>query len=222
MRNQQMIDNNSLSHIIAEKITEQIMTGELQPGEKVVETVYADEYGTSRAPIREALYLLTIEGLVERIPRKGAIVKGYTESEIYDLLEIRMMLETLALERIATSGVNDLFLEEMENLIPLMEQTEHDNKSYAQLNQKYHLNIIQMSNSEIIKNMYSRLGIPLLSLQRMSFLEEKNIQKSVHEHRLINSMLKENRIEEAKEILQKHNQDVIGRVEDTLQQQGRK
>lgn len=208
----QFIDNNSLSHIIAEKITEQIMTGELHPGEKVVETSYAEEFGTSRAPIREALYLLTIEGLIERIPRKGAVVKGYSESEIRDLLEIRMMLETLAINRISDSGVNISIINEMERLIPSMIKVENDPKSYAELNQKYHLFIIEMSKSEIIKNMYSRLGIPLLSLQRMSFLEEKNIQKSIEEHRLIVERLRKNKIHEAREILQKHNQDVIGRV----------
>src|SRR5699024_7488088 len=90
------VDNNSLSHIIAEKITEQIIRGAIRPGEKIVETVYAEEFGTSRAPVREALYLLTIQGLVERIPRRGAVVKGYSDDEIRNILEIRMFLESLA------------------------------------------------------------------------------------------------------------------------------
>ncbi|WP_240376842.1 GntR family transcriptional regulator [Bacillus piscicola] len=216
MKEQRTIDNNSLSHIIAEKITEQIMTGELKPGEKVVETVYADEFGTSRAPIREALYLLTIEGLIERTPRKGATVKGYTEAEIYDLLEIRMMLEALAMERIAVMPAEEICVDKMEKLIPEMEKAEQDNIEYAKLNQEYHLALIEMTKSEIIKGMYSRLGLPLLSLQRMTFLEEKNTHKSVREHRLINKLLREHNVAEAKDVLQKHNADVIERVKSKL------
>ncbi|WP_085522080.1 GntR family transcriptional regulator [Tuberibacillus sp. Marseille-P3662] len=212
----QMIDNNSLSYLIAEKIAEQIITGELVPGEKVVETAYASEFGTSRAPIREALYLLTIEGLIERIPRKGAVVKGYTESEAYDLLEIRIMLESMAMKRISVVGVNQSIIKEMENKVKLMDEVENDNQDYANLNHQFHLHLIEMSQSSIIKNMYSRLGIPLLSLQRISFLEEKNMQKSLREHQLIVNLLKEGRSEEAHSILEKHNQDVISRVDDQI------
>jgi DNA-binding GntR family transcriptional regulator len=215
MGNRHEIDNNSLSNIIAEKITEQIITGELQPGEKIVETVYAEEYGTSRAPIREALYLLTIEGLVERVPRKGAVVKGYTNFEMYDLLEIRMMLEDLAMKRIEENGVIHGIADEMERLIPLMEDAD-SHEEYASLNHSFHSLIVRMSKSEVIMNMYSRLGLPLLTLQTMSFLEERYILKSLQEHRLILEMLKIDRFDRAHEILRKHNQDVIGRVENTL------
>ncbi|HET7629405.1 MAG TPA: GntR family transcriptional regulator [Bacillales bacterium] len=220
MGKRQEIDNNSLSKIIAEKITEQIITGELQPGEKIVETVYADEYGTSRAPIREALYLLTIEGLVERVPRKGAVVKGYTNFEMYDLLEIRMMLEDLTMRRIRETGIVVELVDEMEKLIPFMEEAK-SHEEYATLNHQFHSLIVKMSQSEVIMNMYARLGLPLLTLQTMSFLEERYILKSLQEHRLIIEMLKINRFDKAHEILQKHNQDVIGRVENTIAEKKR-
>ena len=221
MNHKKLIDNNSLSNIIAEKITEQIMTGELQPGEKIVETTYADQYGTSRAPIREALYLLAIEGIVERVPRKGTVVKGYTDFEMYDLLEIRMMLENLAMKRIAENGVAPSIIEEMESLIPLMEKADSQER-YADLNHKFHLLIIKMTRSEIIMNMYSRLGLPLLTLQTMSFMEERHILKSLQEHRVIIEMLKIGHVQRAHEILEQHNRDMITRVEKTLSEKKNK
>lgn len=196
------------------------MTGGLQPGEKIVETAYAEEFGTSRAPVREALYLLTTEGLVERIPRKGAVVKGYSEFEIQNLLEIRMMLESLAMKRVASNGADTTLVKKMEDLIPLMKQAkqDHDREEYAQLNRRYHHIMIEMSRSEIIHNMYGRLGLPLLSLQRMSFIEEKNIEKSILEHELMVKHIKENSIEEAHAILQRHNEESIRRIEETLRE----
>ena len=209
----EIFNNNSLSRLIAEKITEEIVTGELKPGEKLVETNYADEFGTSRAPIREALYLLTIEGLVERIPRKGTLVKGYTNQDIKDLLEIRMMLESLAMERIAEFGVVETLIEKMENIIDKMKKINNSYKTYASLNHDYHMCIVEMSQSEMIKNMYTRLGLPLLTLQRISFLKEENIKKSLDDHILIVKMLKENKVDEAKKVLTKHNDNVVQRVD---------
>ncbi len=59
----------------------------------------AGRFGTSRASIREALYLLAQKGIVERIPRKGAVVRRYTPCEIEEIYKVRVTLEELALER---------------------------------------------------------------------------------------------------------------------------
>ncbi|MGM0876056.1 MAG: GntR family transcriptional regulator [Bacillota bacterium] len=207
--------NNALSNSIAEYITEQIITGELQPGEKLVEHSYAEEYGTSRAPVREAIYLLAIEGLVERIPRKGAVVKKYTENEIYDLLEIRNMLENMGMDRIKKHGTDQGLLKEMNQLLEQMKKVE-DVYSYTQLNHSFHMCLIKMSKSETIKNMYSRLGWPLLRIQSVSFANEGNIEKSIEEHEIIVKLLAEQNMTELSAVLSKHNEDVISSVQKKL------
>ncbi|OLS36549.1 GntR family transcriptional regulator [Alkalihalophilus pseudofirmus] len=204
--------DNSLSTQIAKKITQQIISGELQPGEKLSEYMYADEFGTSRAPVREALYLLTIEGLVERIPRKGALVKGYSPSEIFDLLEIRTMLEELAMKRIKERGVQSISLERMNLLLDKMYK-EEDSRAYTHLNHDFHMCLIEMSGSEIISKMYERLEMPLLSIQNMSFSASGNIEKSIKEHKLLLQLLQENQVEVALELLNKHNRDVIESIQ---------
>lgn len=207
--------NNALSNSIAEHITEQIITGELKPGEKLIEQIYAEEYGTSRAPVREAIYLLAIEGLVERIPRKGAIVKEYTENEIYDLLEIRNMLENMAMNRIKKHGTEQALLEEMNQLLKEMKKVESVH-SYTQLNHSFHICLIKMSKSETIKDMYSRLGWPLLRIQSLSFAYEGNIEKSILEHEIIVRLLAEQNMTELSIVLQKHNEDVISNIKKKL------
>ena len=207
--------NNALSKAIAEHISEQIITGILKPGEKLIELNYAQEYGTSRAPVREAIYLLTIEGLVERIPRKGAIVKEYTENEIYDLLEIRNMLENMAMERIKQHGTSPELLMEMSQLLTDMKKT-NDIQSYTQLNHAFHMCLIKMSKSETIKTMYSRLGWPLLRIQSLSFGNEGNIEKSIDEHETILQLLNEQHMTDLSILLQKHNIDVISSIQKKL------
>ncbi|SIR71408.1 DNA-binding transcriptional regulator, GntR family [Peribacillus simplex] len=207
--------DNALSKSIAEHITEQIITGVLKPGEKLVELIYAEEYGTSRAPVREAIYLLAKEGLVERIPRKGAIVKEYTENEIYDLLEIRNMLENMAMERIKKHGIDQILLREMKQQLKEMKEIENIH-TYTQLNHSFHTCLIKMSKSETIKNMYSQLGWPLLRIQSLSFSNGNNIEKSISEHEIILQLLVDQNMNELTEVLQKHNLDVISSIQKML------
>ncbi|WP_019119459.1 GntR family transcriptional regulator [Brevibacillus massiliensis] len=209
------LSKNALSNRIAEHITEQIITGELKPGEKLIENTYAEEYGTSRAPVREAIFLLSIEGLVERIPRKGAVVKGYTEAEIYDLLEIRTMLESLAMKRIEEHGVDTEVIEKMDQVLQEMKD-EKAIKKYTQYNYAFHMCLIEMSKSQVIKNVYSRLELPLQRVQSLSFANEGKIEKSVSEHSIIVRMLKDGKIAEAARILEKHNSDVIESIQKSL------
>jgi DNA-binding GntR family transcriptional regulator len=211
---------NALSNHIAEHITDQIIKGELIPGDKLIEHIYAEEYGTSRAPVREAIYLLSIEGLVERIPRKGAVVKEHTENEIYDLLEIRNMLETMAIERIGRNGVDQVELQKMADILKEMKDKTEVHQ-YTQLNHSFHMTLVEMSKSETIKTMYSRLGWPLLRIQSLSFANNGNIEKSVKEHQMLIEFLREENIQEAAILLERHNEDVISSMKKKLGSQNK-
>ncbi|MDQ0159861.1 GntR family transcriptional regulator [Alkalibacillus salilacus] len=78
----------SLPQSISKEILRKIMKGELVSGDKIVEENIASELETSRAPVREALYLLQVNGIVDRIPRKGTIVKSFTRDDISDYVEV--------------------------------------------------------------------------------------------------------------------------------------
>lgn len=88
----------SLPEQIAKYILEKIMKGEIGPGHKIVEEHFAQELKTSRAPVREALYLLQISNIVERIPRKGTLVKSFSSTEIREYTEVMIGLFQMALE----------------------------------------------------------------------------------------------------------------------------
>lgn len=207
--------NKSLSKMIAKDITAQIITGELNPGDKLVEKEYAEVYGTSRAPVREAVYLLTTEGLVERIPRRGAVVKEYTNDDIFDLLQIRNMLEMMAVERIMIHGPDQKILNEMKDNIKKM-KLETAIYSYTKLNHSFHMCIVRMSRSKSILETYSRLGWPLLRIQNLSFSQDGNIQKSVAEHEEIYELIKKQKMEELIKLLSEHNEYVITSIRKIL------
>jgi DNA-binding GntR family transcriptional regulator len=84
-----------LTTLIARAIRERILTGELAPGDRLVEARLSEELGVSRVPVREALRALAADGVVTIEPRRGASVTSYSDEHIQELVEVRATLESL-------------------------------------------------------------------------------------------------------------------------------
>ena len=87
-----------LRELVFKTLRELILTGELKPGERLMEIHLANKLGVSRTPIREAMRKLELEGLVVMEPRKGAEVAQITEKSMKDVLEVRKILDRLSVE----------------------------------------------------------------------------------------------------------------------------
>lgn len=84
---------------IAEYLSEKIIHMEIKPGERLFESKIADELGVSRSPVREAFYILHQQFLVEFLPRRGAIVAGFSIKFIEDLYDVLKSLYLLLAEK---------------------------------------------------------------------------------------------------------------------------
>lgn len=97
-----------LRDVVFQTLRRAIITGELPPGERLMEISLANQLGVSRTPVREAIRKLELEGLVTMIPRKGAQVARISEDNLKDVIEIRSALEefavSLACQRIDEDG----------------------------------------------------------------------------------------------------------------------
>lgn len=89
----------SLADHVAGQLREAIVSGRYQAGERLVERKLAGELGVSHIPIREALARLVDEGLVERLPRRGARVAALSERDVEELISLRTLLEQFVAER---------------------------------------------------------------------------------------------------------------------------
>ena len=101
-----------LRDVVFNTLRKAILTGQLKPGERLMEVHLANKLGVSRTPIREAIRKLELEGLVIMIPRRGAEVAQITEKSLKDVLEVRRALDVLsvelACERITQEGMEEL------------------------------------------------------------------------------------------------------------------
>ncbi len=87
-----------LREVVFNTLRDAIVHGKFEPGERLMEISLANRLGVSRTPVREAIRMLELEGLVVMIPRRGAEVARITEKDLRDAMEIRITLEQLAVE----------------------------------------------------------------------------------------------------------------------------
>lgn len=125
----------SLANEIAESLREDILSGALQPGERVGVVEIATAFGTSQAPVREALALLRAKGLFVTLHRRGTFVSTVSEADARAAYEVRSRLDayvtTETLNRVTEDNLNDLtiLVEKMRDaaaLGDLEDMTRHD------------------------------------------------------------------------------------------------
>ena len=194
-----------LRDVVFNTLRQAILKGELKPGERLMEIALAEKLGVSRTPIREAMRKLEQEGLVVMIPRRGAQVANITEKDLNDVLEVRIALENVAIEkacdRMSEEEMSRLWLAAKEfehtiaegNLVKLAEADVafHDAINMATDNQK----LIQILNN-LREQMYR---------YRVEYLKNNEVyEQLLEEHEfLIQAVIKHDKAQ-AKDIICRH------------------
>lgn len=101
------LEASSLVDLAVRRLRSEILSGALVPGERLVEEQLTRRFGTSRAPLREALRLLGQQGLVEHLPRRGVRVTELSARDIDELFSLRDALERFAVECALGRGTRD-------------------------------------------------------------------------------------------------------------------
>ncbi|MCC6682219.1 MAG: GntR family transcriptional regulator [Phycisphaeraceae bacterium] len=107
---------SSMQQRAYEHVRHQIMTGEYSPGIRLDYRLVGREIGVSATPVREAMHRLEMEGLVELVPRLGAVVKKLDRTELREYFGVREAIESYAVSRAAES-INEYQLTYLEELL---------------------------------------------------------------------------------------------------------
>ncbi len=95
------MDNSVLTENAYNFILNQILNGEIKPGDRIREDLIAEQMGTSRTPVREAVNQLSQNGFITYLKRKGLYCVELSKKELLNLLDLRMALEDLSYRRCA-------------------------------------------------------------------------------------------------------------------------
>ncbi len=140
---------------IADMLREAILDGELKPGEALIESDLANVFKVSRAPLREALQVLTTEGLVEVFPYHGTIVRTLTAKDIEELYSLRTVLETFAVQRVIERA-DTAAVEQLTEIYAAMHQAAMagDLKSVSREDRSFHTTLIKLSQHDLLLTMW--------------------------------------------------------------------
>ena len=122
----------TLRHRIVEIIRQAITTGDLSPGDRIVELRLAKQLGVGNTAVREALFELERAGLVTRIPNKGSFITKTTLEDAQQIFRVRKELEGLAVE-LALEHMSAAYLDMLQGLVDAMKDRRRDQRFRALL-----------------------------------------------------------------------------------------
>lgn len=194
-----------LREVVFNTLREAILTGELEPGEHLMEVKLANKLGVSRTPIREAIRKLELEGLVVMTPRRSAEVARITKEDLIDVLEVRRVLECLAIELCCKNRT-------IEEIVLLKENLESF-KSCIKENDLTKIAVTDVQFHEIIykSTANKRLNQILFNLReqmyryRLEYIKDRQTRDNlILEHQEIIDSIEERDIERAKKAILLH------------------
>jgi DNA-binding GntR family transcriptional regulator len=156
---QQSSETGSLSDRVHRRLRQEIITGKIPGGTRLVESTLAAEMNVSRTPVREALHNLALEGLLYAIPRAGYIVEEMTDRDIRDLFEIRLDIEKIAARR-ALDRIHSSELESLVSNLIRMDQVLQSGllQNLAELDQEFHDIIYKATRSKTLYRICQNLS----------------------------------------------------------------
>ena len=190
------LNNKRMSELICEQISDWIMDGTLEAGQRISEDELAERFGVSRMPVREAVRMLCAKGLMQSIPYVGSSVRKLSNDEIREVYLLRSVLEPLA-GRISASQISP---DELKQLHALQEQLEaygqepislETSKQMYQLNREFHMSMYRPCRMDRLIQMIDSLWDSIAYLRMRTAFNPKYPEQMQEEHRRYISLLEQ-------------------------------
>ena len=170
-------------------VADAIISGTLAASALITEGDVAHTLGLSRTPVREAFLMLESAGLLRLFPKKGAVVTAVDDAETADLLQVRILLETKAVQLIGERP-HQIDAVDVELRALIQAQTAAavagDLLAYARADHRFHSRIVDETGNRIIDDIYARLGPRLERLvHRVAARDPDSITVLIDEHTVL-------------------------------------
>jgi DNA-binding GntR family transcriptional regulator len=195
----------NVSETIAATLTELIFSGKLHPGQRLVQSQLAEEFGVSRVPVRDALHFLEQRSLVVTRPRRGVIVRPISRQGLHEIFALRRILEPPALEEIlANLGAAEL--DELEAIVDAQAEAGRrgDMATAFRQDQRFHDLLNSRISNSLLKEMTELVWTrnrQVRSVMRASDRGGAIVADSVERHRRLLEALRARDIERGRAIL---------------------
>ena len=186
-----MVQNTSLTRLVADSVEDLILSGELAPGVKLNEVALAERFRVSRGPLREAFRLLEESGLICQEKNRGAFVRVVELSEAAELYEVRAGLDATA-GRLLAGRINAEQLSALRKVTDQMKTVDNsDVEKFHILNLDFHDQIIAMTGNRTLTDTYRTLAKQLALFRKRNLMAPMAIPHFAQEHSAIVDMLEQ-------------------------------
>ncbi|WP_181419814.1 GntR family transcriptional regulator [Arthrobacter psychrolactophilus] len=196
-------------------VSADIVGGTLPGGTLITEGEVAERFDVSRTPVREAFLLMESQGLLRLFPKKGAVVTSHTPEETAHLLQVRIMLESRAVElqtagrEQTTSGASgeQRIAADLAALIAVQRAAaeQDDLPAFARADHQFHARIVAGSGNPIIDDFYAQLGPRLARLTCLTArTNTADLQRFMDDHARLAELLASADPRGYEELLRRH------------------
>jgi DNA-binding GntR family transcriptional regulator len=195
-----------LSVQVTERIRRAIQEGEIRLGEALSELKLAAALGVSRTPVREALNVLQVQGLIEIRPQSGSFVFMPSEEDVGELCLFRRVIEVTAI-RLSYARRRDETLRQMREAVDAMDRALHagDRLAMARADTAFHQRIAENSGNVYLINAYALISGRIAALRTHNLATIDALRnKAMTEHRGIIAAFAKGDLDRAEAILDEH------------------
>lgn len=166
------------------------------------ENSVAEATGTSRTPVREALLRLETDGLIRRVPNKGAYVPALTTKDIEGMMEARQIIEEWAVRKTVASLQS---VEDLDHLLDEQSQKLSDPVAFIECDIRFHKYIVAAADNPVLEDVYDSLRFKQLRIGVKAVLDSDGRSDHVlHEHRAIVEAIQSGDTDAAVEAVRQH------------------
>lgn len=199
------VQRSSLAQQAVDLLRERIYNHELLPGQRLDEAMLAEQLGISRTPLREALKVLSTEGLIELRPRKGCYVAELLLADLEEIFPIMAMLEGGVASEVARkrSAADLKVLDELHERLERHAAAGDIDRYYA-TNYQFHDTLQQLAGNRWLQAVIGDLRKMLKLSRHRSLRLEGRLGASLAEHRALMQALRAGDPEQAEQVMRGH------------------
>jgi DNA-binding GntR family transcriptional regulator len=188
---------------VAERLREQIFARELEPGSWIDEQKLTQDYGISRTPLREALKVLAVEGLVTMKVRRGAYVTEMSVQDVTQVYHLLGLLEADAAAELARSA-SDEALAELDALHCTLVASIDQRDQFFRTNEQFHLRLLSLSGNRWRQQLVLDLRKMMKLNRHHSLFRQGRIAESLAEHEAVMAALRSRDADAAARLMKAH------------------
>lgn len=195
--------SGSRSKLVYRKLREAIESGELKPGQRVMEVEVAEWLAVSRTPVREGLRRLEAEGMLAMEPRVGLVVASISRQAMLELYVMREVLEGTA-ARLCARHASDAEVLELEQLVVEEGRLQGDYEALARLNRQFHDAIHRGAHNRYLKKSLDAVNDSMWLLGKSQMLVPERAKLARKEHAALFAAIRDRDPDAAEEAARGH------------------